>query len=178
MPFKYRFFFLLAFLAVFTKVQYFDDQHKLKGGFTLLENKLVVGSARGEPAKTPSLRIVLTMACSCRYFRWVKLRCIIKISGFQNCLRWQTSLSTCFRPSPVLAASSLKYHKLFQKCQAHSKRLRIPSPNAAIRAGRVHQISQLSVVSGRAPFCGQRDVCGQWSVFNGRSSAVLNEAPA
>lgn len=115
MPFKYRFFFLLAFLAVFTKVQYFNDQHKLKGGFTLLENKLVLGSARGEPAKTPSLRIGLTMACSCRYFRWVELRRIIKISGFPNCLWWRTCSSSCFRPSPVLAACSLKYHKLFQK---------------------------------------------------------------
>lgn len=115
MPFKYRFFFLLAFLAVFTKVQYFNDQHKLKGGFTLLENKLVLGSARGEPAKTPSLRIGLTMACSCRYFRWVELRRIIKISGFPNCLWWRTCSSSCFRPSPVLAACLLKYHKLFQK---------------------------------------------------------------
>jgi len=166
MPFKYRFFFLLAFLAVFTKVWYFNDQHKLKGGFALPDNKLVLGRAGGEPAKRPSLRVGLTIACACRCFTWAKLRHRTKISQFQNCSWWQTWSLFCFTPSPLSATCVLKYHEPVQKSQAQSECLHIPRPMVTMRAQGVCQSSSLSTVSGHSRLCGQRAVFIRHSVVS------------
>lgn len=59
MPFKYRFFlFLLGFLALFMKLQYF----RIKVVFILPGNKFILGSARSEPAKMPGLQKGLMIA--------------------------------------------------------------------------------------------------------------------
>lgn len=175
MPFKHRFFFFFAFLAVFTAVQYFSDQHKLKGGFTLLGKSLVLGSAGGEPAETPALGTGLRTAC---FWRCLNGPCWGVLSVFRvSKLLVVANLFIVLFHAILLALYSLEYHKLFHKSQAHKKFFCIPSPNTAIWAQHVHEISQLNIVSGHACLCHQCDVCAHHSMFNKCCSAVLNKAP-